>query len=47
MSEPVKERALIAGAYPNSTRWQEKVKKMSDAQVIAVYRRLKNEGKIK
>jgi len=47
MSDPVKERTAIASAYPNSARWQEKVKKMSDAQVIAVYKRLLAEGKLR
>lgn len=40
-----KEREALKKAYP-SKKWAEKVNKMSDAQVIAVYMRLRLQGKI-
>ena len=40
-----KERELLKKAYPGQ-RWIDKVNSMSDAQVIAVYFRLKKLGKI-
>ena len=39
-------RIEIAKVYPGM-RWQKKVKDMRDDRVIAVYRRLQKEGKIK
>ena len=41
------ERELIKSAYPTSLRWKDRVNKMTDAQVIAVYMRLKRDGKLK
>lgn len=46
------ERAAILAAYPpvsakQKSPWVNKVKKMSDAQVHAIYIRLKGQGKIK
>lgn len=35
-------RQWLLGHYPRSSTWPDKVKKMSDAQVFAVYTRLKN-----
>lgn len=40
-----KEREAVKAAYP-SQKWITKVSKMSDAQVIAVYMRLKAQGKV-
>ena len=40
-----KEREAVKAAYP-SKKWMDKVKKMDDGQVIAIYRRLKSQGKI-
>lgn len=40
-------RAAIKSAYPGSTKWAKKVDLMSDGQLVAVYFRLFNEGKIK
>ena len=40
-------REAIIKAYPNSKTWPEKVKKMSDSQVQAVYFRLLGKGLIK
>jgi len=39
------ERELLKKAYP-SKKWAEKVNKMSDSQVAAVYLRLKSQGKV-
>lgn len=39
------ERALLKKAYP-SKKWAQQVDKMSDAQVIAVLRRLQSTKKI-
>lgn len=41
----IKRQALI-GAYPYSLRWKDKVKTMSEGQVVAVYLRLKTQNKI-
>lgn len=38
-------REALKKAYP-SARWAEKVDKMTDAQVVAVYFRLHREGKV-
>ena len=40
-----KEREALMGLYGDS--WKAKVKKMSEAQVIALYLKFKREGKIK
>jgi hypothetical protein len=40
-----KERQAVAAAY-DGPGWKEKVRNMSDAQVIAVYMRLKAQGRI-
>ena len=37
-------RQLIADAYPASKTWQARVEKMSDNQVLAVYRNFKKKG---
>ena len=39
------ERLAVSNAY-SSKAWVEKVKKMSDRQVAAIYLRLKSSGKI-
>jgi hypothetical protein len=41
----LKEREALKKVYP-AKKWAEKVNKMSDAQVIATYLRLKSQGKI-
>lgn len=41
-----KEREAVKAAYP-SRKWATKVSKMDDQQVIAVYLRLKSQGKVK
>lgn len=40
------EREGLKKAYPNSKKWHEKVDKMPDSQVTAVYLRLKSERKL-
>lgn len=40
-------RIELAKPYNNSASWKRKLKGMPDNQVIAIYRRLQNEGKIK
>ena len=40
-----KEREAVKAAYP-SRKWATRVKNMSDAQVLAVYLRLKSQGKV-
>lgn len=41
-----KERELLKLAYPKSKKWADKVNKMPDSQVVAVYLRLKSQGKL-
>ena len=45
MDDISKKREAVMGAYPNAT-WKNKVKLMSDQQIVAVYLRLKNAGRI-
>ena len=40
-----RERQAVANAY-SGPQWANKVRKMSDAQIIAVYMRLKQQGKV-
>lgn len=40
------EREELKKAYPNSEQWHDKVNKMSDDQVTAIYIRLRNERKL-
>jgi len=40
-----REREQVKAAYPNP-KWAQKVNDMSDNQVIAVYKRLRIQGKI-
>jgi hypothetical protein len=40
-----KEREALKGAY-SGEKWIDKVNRMSDAQVVAVYMRLRAQGKI-
>jgi hypothetical protein len=42
----ISERELVKRAYPQSKTWHTKVDKMPDSQVIAIYFRLKRQGKI-
>lgn len=40
------EREELKKAYPQSKGWAEKVKRMSDKQVKAIFIRLRSEGKL-
>lgn len=40
-------RTRIIEAYSGSLTWSDRVRKMSDAQVLAVYSRLVSQGRIK
>jgi hypothetical protein len=40
-------REAIKQVYPKSTRWAEKVNKMSEEQVTAIYLRFRSEGKLR
>lgn len=46
MSDIYQQRELIKKAYPNSKAWASKVSKMPEAQVTAIFLRLRREGKI-
>jgi len=41
----ISQREELKKAYPNK-KWAERVDKMSESQVAAVYLRLKNQGKV-
>lgn len=42
----LQERELVKQAYPGS-KWSNKVDRMTDQQVIAIFFNLKNKGRIK
>jgi hypothetical protein len=42
----IPQRELVKKAYPHSKAWASRVDKMPDAQVTAVFLRLKSKGKI-
>jgi hypothetical protein len=42
----ISERELVKQAYPRSKSWMSRVDKMPDTQVLAIYFKLKREGKI-
>lgn len=42
----ISKRELVRQAYPHSKTWPVKVKNMSESQIVAVFFRLKKEGKI-
>lgn len=45
MATESKERAAVSAAY-SGKQWHEKVRKMPDDQIIAIYKRLKAQNKI-
>jgi hypothetical protein len=45
MDDIFRKRELVKQAYPTQT-WKDKVKKMPDNQIVAVYLRLRRQGKI-
>jgi hypothetical protein len=46
MGDVSREREELKKAYPKSLTWGDKVKRMSDSQVIAIYSRLKSVRKL-
>lgn len=46
MATVQEERTSLASVYPGRA-WSDKVRRMSDSQVTAIYLRLKQQGKIK
>lgn len=46
MSDIDVKRTAVINAYPGSRKWKTKVMKMTEAQLIAVYLRLKSQGKV-
>lgn len=46
MDDISKKREAVIAAYPGSSKWKSKVTKMPEDQVIAVYLRLKAQGKV-
>jgi hypothetical protein len=42
----ISKRELIKQAYPHSKTWASKVDQMSEKQVIAIFFRLKQQGKL-
>lgn len=45
MTSTVNMRDAVLGAY-NGPGWAAKVKRMTEAQVIAIYKRLQEQGKV-
>jgi hypothetical protein len=46
MDDISRKRELVARAYPNSKSWSAKVKGMPDNQIVAIFLRLRGQGKI-
>ena len=44
---PNQVRLELIAAYPYSDKWRRRVERMKDDQAIAIYLRLKKEGRIK
>jgi len=44
---PNQVRLELIAAYPYSDKWRRRVERMEDDQAIAIYLRLKKEGRIK
>lgn len=44
---PNQVRLELIAAYPFSDKWRRRVERMEDDQVIAIYLRLKKEGRVK
>lgn len=45
MGTESKERDAVMNAYPGKS-WQDKVKRMSDSQIVALYLKFKAQGRI-
>lgn len=46
-TEIAQKRDALIKAYPNSDTWRQKVTRMKDSQVIAIYLNLQRNGKIR
>jgi hypothetical protein len=46
MDDISRKRELVLKAYPNSKAWSAKVKSMPDNQIVAIFLRLRGQGKI-
>lgn len=46
MDDIFRKRELVKQAYPHSKTWTQKVKNMPDSQIVAVFLRLRRQGKI-
>lgn len=46
MGDIFRKRELVKKAYPHSKTWKNKVEKMPDSQIVAVFLRLRRQGKI-
>lgn len=44
---PSQVRLELIAAYPYSDKWRRRVERMEDDQAIAIYLRLKKEGRVK
>lgn len=44
---PNQVRLELIAAYPYSDKWRRRVERMEDDQAIAIYLRLKKEGRVK
>lgn len=42
----ISKREQIKQAYPHSKTWPAKVDRMTDSQVVAIFFKLKNQGKL-
>lgn len=45
MSTTFQKKELVKQAYPHSLTWSAKVDKMSEGQVIAIFLKLRSQGK--
>jgi hypothetical protein len=46
VSDTNSKRQAILALYPGGVGWKAKVNKMSDQQIVAMYLRLKGQGKV-
>lgn len=46
MDDISRKRELVLKAYPHSKTWPAQVKKMPDNQIIAIFLRLRRQGKV-
>lgn len=46
MDDIFRKRELVIRAYPHSKAWKTKVSKMPDSQIVAIFLRLRSQGRI-